>query len=66
MEREKYVLNIADIIFNIDTYPDEYIRQMFAPYVTENSDVENAFNISQSTSLVVGRLPTTIYQHSSA
>ena len=45
MEREKYVLNIADIIFNIDTYPDEYIRQMFAPYVTENSDVENAFNI---------------------
>ncbi len=38
MQREKYTFKVADIIFNIDVYPDEYTRQMLLPYVTEDSD----------------------------
>ncbi len=45
MQREKYTLGIADIIFNIDTYPDEYTRKMFSPYIINDADITDAVNI---------------------
>jgi len=42
--RVTYKLKIADIHFFVDTYPDKYTEEIFAPYLTDE-DADNAVHV---------------------
>lgn len=48
MQKETYTLKIADIIFVITSYPDEYTKSTFEKYMIPNGDYPDAVTVNCS------------------
>ena len=48
MQKEKYTIRIADIVFVIESYPDEYTKQTFKNYIIPNGNYPDAVSVECS------------------